>query len=469
MNVYNEVFEPVEVGGSIFVSVNHILQHAVSTFGLSTDGRIAGDHTLQGDPDVLLGIWDGSSFVLKHQTSSESNPLEKWWRQARILWKYGLAPVWAQRLVKDVVTKFLHMYQAPYFPFLSVTRVVDQVNLTSVTAQSGWSFLEENKLTGPFAWELMQAATRVNYASDLKDIHGVESMVSMATDGAVQVDGGNWQIFAAFANASGADVRLKTTVEGVRKDPRSQKYVVETASENDEVENDDDGTYDAIIIAAPYHQTNIKFEDGILSHMPRDDPYRALHVTLFTTALPLSREYFGLSIVDEVPTTILTTEPPCENPDESTTCPHDQRYPQFNSISTLRAIVNPMTGRREFLYKIFTMEEASDAFLAKLFDLELQTDDHVSSDDITWIYRKRWLSYPVEYPRETFEPVRLDDGVGGGIWYTASMEGFISTMETNALSGKNVARLVADEWAAGGVDEGLDRQEKQKPLVSDEL
>jgi prenylcysteine oxidase/farnesylcysteine lyase len=39
------------------------------------------------------------------------------------------------------------------------------------------------------------------------------------------------------------------------------------------------------------------------------------------------------------------------------------------------------------------------------------------------------------------------------LWYTSGIESFISTMETSALSGKNVARLIRDEWVAGKAEE----------------
>lgn len=77
---------------------------------------------------------------------------------------------------------------------------------------------------------------------------------------------------------------------------------------------------------------------------------------------------------------------------------------------------------------------------------------------ITWVHQHRWNSYPYEYPRVTFERIRLDDG----LWYTSGIESFISTMETSALMGKNVARLVVDGWVGkegengGRVKEGED-------------
>jgi prenylcysteine oxidase/farnesylcysteine lyase len=82
---------------------------------------------------------------------------------------------------------------------------------------------------------------------------------------------------------------------------------------------------------------------------------------------------------------------------------------------------------------------------------------------ISWYYPHVFNSYPNAYPRVTFQ----DPIVGQGVYYTSGMESFISTMETNALMGKNVARLLADDilgmnavQARGGVA----RDSKQKVL-----
>ncbi|KAG7149750.1 hypothetical protein HYQ46_001329 [Verticillium longisporum] len=50
----------------------------------------------------------------------------------------------------------------------------------------------------------------------------------------------------------------------------------------------------------------------------------------------------------------------------------------------------------------------------------------------------------MEYPRITFQ----EPALGNGLYYTSGIESFISTMETSALMGKNVARLIADELVA---------------------
>lgn len=76
-----------------------------------------------------------------------------------------------------------------------------------------------------------------------------------------------------------------------------------------------------------------------------------------------------------------------------------------------------------------------------------EADDGDVDGAVSWIHHKIWYSYPREYPRVTFEEIKLEDG----LWYTSAIEAFISTMETSALSGKNVARLMRDEWIEGKV------------------
>jgi prenylcysteine oxidase/farnesylcysteine lyase len=65
-----------------------------------------------------------------------------------------------------------------------------------------------------------------------------------------------------------------------------------------------------------------------------------------------------------------------------------------------------------------------------------------SGDAISWYYPHVWKSYPYEYPRITFEELEL----ARGFYYTSGIESFISTMETSALMGMNVAQLIVDDY-----------------------
>lgn len=74
---------------------------------------------------------------------------------------------------------------------------------------------------------------------------------------------------------------------------------------------------------------------------------------------------------------------------------------------------------------------------------ETKEDDAnaIAVEPISWYYPHVFDSYPKAFPRMTFQ----DPVVREGLYYTSGVESFISTMETNALMGMNVARLIVDE------------------------
>lgn len=278
-------------------------------------------------------------------------------------------------------------------------------------------------------------------------------MVCMATDGAMSVDGGNWQIFANMARAATTDIRLNTSVSALVKQSDSTYSLIPQDAATSALRAPEH--FDAVILAAPYQFANLTITPAP-QHVPDAVPYVQLHVTLFASPHRLAPAAFDLPAGAAVPQVILTTLAP----DDDGRLDGDQRVGAagFFSISTLRRLRNPDTGRAEFLYKIFSPAPVTGVFLAKILgvgdasndDGESGVGEAVAKDDVTWIYRKVWHSYPFEFPRVTFEEVRLDDG----LWYTSGIEGFISTMETSALAGKNVARLVVDGWVGEGEGEG---------------
>lgn len=78
------------------------------------------------------------------------------------------------------------------------------------------------------------------------------------------------------------------------------------------------------------------------------------------------------------------------------------------------------------------------------------TEGEAEAVPISWYHPHVFYSYPKALPRVTFQ----DPIIGPGLYYTSGMESFISTMETNALMGKNVARLIADDML--GIPSGHD-------------
>jgi len=191
-----------------------------------------------------------------------------------------------------------------------------------------------------------------------------------------------------------------------------------------------------------------------LKRTPDAIPYVTLHVTLFTSPLNISGSFFNLAPGTAVPTTILTTLPADEIPPNAS---RGVGSAGFWSISTLRRVINPETLELENLYKIFSPQPITPSFLSSLLNTTIPPDFSLNKD-LTWYYPHVWQSYPYEYPRVTFE----DPELARGFYYTSGMESFISTMETNALMGKNVARLVMDDYLQLQEENGQVSDEKQR-------
>lgn len=433
VNAYDDERYPVELGASIFVEVNTILVNATREFNLSTSALA----TRANIPGAALAVWDGQELVLTQASRG-------WWDTAKLLWKYGLAPLKTMRLVNKVIGTFLKMYEPPAFPFESLSQIAQDLGLQAITAATGEQYMEESGISGPFGHDVVQASTRVNYAQNLAHLHALEAMVCMAVQNAQAVEGGNRKIFERMIAAGNATLMLQTGVKSVEeRDEGGYRLDLEDAEKG--IHDSSSSQYfDEVVLAGPFQFSNVS-----LAKVKKPDiiPYVELHVTLFTSPHLLSPAFFNMPSAAYAPRVVLTTLPKNEKPRKGA---GSVGSPGFFSISLLDAVTNPATHKQEYIYKIFSASPPTSTFLQKLLGLHEpgdSTGDSINAEDISWIHRKVWNSYPYEYPRMTFEDIQLDDH----LWYTGGMDSFISTMETNALMGMNVARLIVDGW----LDEGL--------------
>ncbi|KAI0381324.1 Prenylcysteine oxidase [Hypomontagnella monticulosa] len=444
VNVHGDPLSPVELGASIFVEVNHILFNATEEFNLPvTDPGT--------DEKGLLGVWDGETFVYTQDSESWG-----WWNLAKLLWKYGSAPYYTHRLVQDTIRTFLKLYEAPHFPFRSLSTKAFDLGLVKITGVTGQQFLAENKLDGPFAREIVQASTRVNYASNLQYIHGLGTMVAMAPEGAMAVAGGNWQIFLHMAINSMAYISLNSTVTSITKEgPGLPRYTLATKTTGAENEESADYpvVFDDVVIATPYQFSGITHDAETIPHPVDSIPYVELYVSLFATSYRFSPAFFNLEPASTVPISVLTTLHPDE---EVKSGPEGVGKAGFYSATLVKVVTNPKTLNTEYVYKIFSPEKVTPEFLSRLLGVQVpetftssDTEDKETSEDaktavspITWYHAAVFHPYPQKLPRVTFQ----DPILGDGLWYTSGIESFISTMETSALMGMNVARLITDNY-----------------------
>ncbi|KAG6885530.1 hypothetical protein C0993_000526 [Termitomyces sp. T159_Od127] len=389
----NSSLPPLELGASVFVAANKNLWRASDEFNLTRQAFGAGGRR---------GVWDGEDLVFTFGDS--------WWDTIKALVRYGvLAHKRTQQIVKAVVERYLTIYSLDSPNWDSIADISAALDYSNMTRDTATSFFAQVGVAKRFASELIEGATRVNYGQNLDDIHALGGIVSLATDDARGIKGGNFQLFEQFLKRSGAHVHLNTQVSNisVSTSPSTQWTIKSSLGEKN---------YKAVILAAPFHSTGIAIPPSLADSIP-EQPYVHLHVTLLTTTSPKPNPtYFKQQSASILPEMTLTTYEGVRN---------GKKEPEFMSLS-----YHGLVREGEWAVKIFSKQRISDELLIRLF-----------SDQVSWIYRTEWDAYPKLTPTTTFPPVK----VNRAFYYVNAFEPFISTMETQTVAARNVVDLLLRE------------------------
>ncbi|KAF9479736.1 FAD/NAD(P)-binding domain-containing protein [Pholiota conissans] len=389
---YNDSSLPeLELGASIFVEANKNLWRASDEFNLTRRNF--------REENYETGIWDGEELLFSFTGG--------WWDTAKLIWRYGIfSPKRVDAYVASMIKQILLLYSSASPKWDNITNLSTHLgwteNLNSTTAE----YLAKQGVSEKYTNEVVEAATRVNYGQNVRSLHALEGAVSMAGTGANGIAGGNFQLFEQFLNRSGANVYLNTPVSSIaQKSSTSHLWSVKSAR----------GTlnYKAVILAAPFHSAGIAVPESI-SEQVKPQPYIHLHVTLLATTAPTPNpEYFSLPPTSPAPRMVLTTTQGGKN------------TPEFNSLS-----YHGLVREGEWAVKIFSAERISDEWLSNMFQ-----------GKVGWVLRKEWDAYTENPPTLEFPPVKLDTG----FYYVNSFEPFISTMETETVSSRNIVELMLND------------------------
>ncbi len=192
----DDTHDPIELGASIFADVNLNLRRAVKQFALETGAHMG--------MDGQMGIWDGQQFLFEGDQSS-------WWTSAKFFLRYGYSAITTESVVKKQLAAFGALYNPSFlhargqaernaaatasgYPWTSIERLADAVNASALAATTGMQFFKERRVSELFIEEMVEAATRVNYAQDTDQIHGFGALVSLAASGATGVKKGNYRM-----------------------------------------------------------------------------------------------------------------------------------------------------------------------------------------------------------------------------------------------------------------------------------
>ncbi|KFK28083.1 hypothetical protein AALP_AA8G470100 [Arabis alpina] len=388
-----------EAGASILHPKNYHARDFVERFNLTVRLPTAIEES------SAIGIWNGKKFVFKtfgcfgikfpfvDKIISLVNDLY-------LFLRYGFSLLKMSNFIEITVGNFLKYYESlesrPIFDNVEgMLKWSGLYNLTKFTLQEKLSQLQ---LSPVLVNELVTVITRINYGQSVL-ISGLAGAVSLAGSGGGlwAVEGGNWQMAAKLINHSDVTLHLNEKIESISN--LGNYYELNSSKGNS-------FKCYVTVVATPLDEVDIQFSPAI------SIPKRELQHTHTTFVRGLINPgYFGMKSVSDVPALVGTLEDPLI---------------PFSCISILRKY-----NETDMTYKIFTRQPASDSLLDDLFSARTET------------LRIDWGAYPKYHAPEVFAPFLLDDH---HLYYVNAFENGASTMETSAVAGENIARLIISRF-----------------------
>ncbi|KAJ3127303.1 hypothetical protein HK100_009821 [Physocladia obscura] len=407
----------VELGASMFVTINKHLMDAVARYNLTLTSKDKTPSAIRDEPSLPkypdLGIYDGTSVFFAADT-------EDTWRFVwQAAWRWGILGPWrARSLSLAAADKFGKSYTLEQDSALGFRNIKDflvrGLGLDSkVLTQTAREYFLENGVAEGFLDEFVEAATRVNYGQNL-DCNAIAALICLvaAFVPGDSVVGGNHLIYEHMLAESGASLFLKSRVAEIAK--QSDKKYKLTSSDGKDL-----GTFDDVILAVPGNSAakDIKFID--IAHEPKILDFVHLHVTFVTGTL--SHTFFNVQSAELLPSAILTTR---------------AAGPTFNSIGVRHRFIND--AHNTTITKIFSSEKLDEVVIANMYSRIVRVD------------RFEWDAYPVlnAWSEDQDYLVVLDENVdaNGGVYHVNGFEAGFSTMESETVASANVVQLVVNSW-----------------------
>lgn len=389
INIEDEI---IELGAGIFVSENIILSNAAEMFNLTVVDSDSGSNRVESYDTCPYATFDGEDIVFQFNSFSA-------WKQAlQLLWTFGVSPTraWTQR--GALLQKFLKLYDKSNFPWTDLTKVVGDLGLNESFHTTAYEYFTKRYITKSYNTQIIGAMTRAIMAMDVTKIHGLAAAVCMTgSANGKHIEGGNYQIFEQMIEASGANLYLNNTVKKIEyrnsSDSQQAQWII------------DDTEYDYVVMASPLNFSAISLPDHMRS-IPTIE-YIDLYVTVIVSVKVMNGKYFGY---------------------------HESRYTNIVDIGAdhrFEAIHHiGVTKKGDQIYKIFSRQALSLQESSTLLGLDPR--------DFVFFKTFEWYAYP----EMISENVLVSPELEHKFFYTGGMDPLISTMETNALSGKNAAYLV---------------------------
>ena len=374
---------------------------------------------------VQVGVWDGTSFLLRDENDLKVRTWRDW---IRYTWKYGRS---VHRLCKWITVKlppFQRLLGASETVNRNVAEVIDQLGLTAEKNTHAQSYLRD--LISPnYTRDVVEATARAWFAQDLAALNGLAVLAAMNPAPTTSISGGNYKLIDRLIKLSDVNLRLSNTVTKIqRSEQRKYRLTIRMDDRQGQSSSIEEEDYDAVIIAVPLQAAKIDFDIDIYN-VNSLTPYIERHVTHFTSARPdtLSPVFFNVSTVDEIPEKIFTTI--------------SDRFcdPSFFSVESSQSSlgVDRCILQSENMYKVVSAAPLDDGIILKFLGKPL--DSTLEGVGVRWVHRQVWhQAFPEHYSSVLPNNIEIADG----IFYTGFGEEIVSSLEMSCRMGRLAARLL---------------------------
>jgi prenylcysteine oxidase/farnesylcysteine lyase len=375
-----------ELGATFFHTVNQNLQTFVKELSLDIE-----EYTFP-----TMGVWNGSQFVFKSSRSSFLTNI-------RMFLRYRLSTLKLLSLVKKVKKEVLKLYENSRFDqeYNSIEDLLGVSFIRELMSKSLDNVLIEAGVSEKLIRELLEPGVRLIYCQNIKigGFAGIATIVAFDGTPLHKIRDGNVTLAQKLVEAAKATIKLNHKILRVKKNENGTFLVESQVGTKNE--------YDAVILAAPFEQLGIEFENIQIPAMePRN--FQKVFIKLITGLV--DPKFFGLNRIDDVPEMLMTTS---------------DFKGHFNNLENLGE-----TEQGDFVYNLIATKPISNELVKKMFS------KHSIIDDVIWDY-----AYPVSKPATSFQPFILDDK----LFYINTMESAASTMEASILGARNVINLLKRE------------------------
>jgi prenylcysteine oxidase/farnesylcysteine lyase len=370
-----------DVGASFIIQANKLVMELINEFGIDIQPE---DKTNQ-----KLSIISGNEILMNMSSYDLVNV-------AKLIWKYGLSPYWADNIVKSRLADFQTIYDILEYKttFKSLSEMLEMIKHSDLASQTIEEFLLANGVSQQYIDEIINSFIAGIY-NQHKEINAFAGFITLAGIGneAYTIVKGNHHliksIIAKLETNANFKLFLNKRVDKIIKKEQNLYYI-------DGVE------YDKVIIACPLEKTGITFE-GVTVNNSLPHYFQENYQTVILGEI--NGEFFNLRDNDYIPNTIIS---------------NDKK--KSESVSVILYMGNGMLG-------IQSDAEIPDKGLS------------IVKEGYKILYRHNWdFAYPKLIPNklEELPSFVLDDG----LYYINAIETAASCMELSIISARNIVNII---------------------------